>query len=728
MDTLALLASTMLASTSTTTTATISATQTASISPYDIIVLATPVARTGGSAHVLRGKQLERYKYDDPHAILSMVPGVYTRTEDGAGLRPNIGLRGVNPDRSKKITLTEDGVLFAPAPYAAPAAYYFPIITRMPAVRVVKGPGSISFGPQTVGGALDLVTRAITSTSAGAFDLAGGQYLYGKAHGWYSWSNDKVGFLLEGIHLREDGFKELRNDADTGFFRNEWMAKAQYSFDTHPGQKNRLELKGTYSNESSRETYLGLSEADFRANPYQRYWASELDAMKWHRTSVVLTHELEFSDSTKLRTAAYRHDLSRTWRKVNAFAGAGLFQVLNDPTEDQNRIYYDVLRGAADTSGLNDTLLIGPNQRDFVAQGVESRLSTALTTAMLDHRLEFGARLHYDRVERRHSEDQFELIGGQLLPAGTPTEVTAFNEASALAVALLAHDAISWGDLTLTGGARVEIIRSEHLNYLDGQSNQRTVAAVLPGISAYYGITSEFGVFTGLHRGFSPPPPDSTDETSPELSINYEAGVRYSSNTLRAEVIGFYNDYSNLTDICTFSSGCLNADLDRQFDAGEALIYGLEAYLDHETNLGGGFKLPISGAYTFTDTELKNTFQSSDPIFGNVLAGDELPYVPQHQARISVGLEHAGAGLNISMNYVSAMRELPGSAPLDQSLATDEQVLFDAGASINITDALKLYLQVRNIFDETYLVSRRPFGARPNAPRWIQVGLRMASF
>ena len=91
-------------------------------SDAEVVVLAERIRRAPGSVHVIGAETLERYKYDDPHATLQLVPGVYVRQEDGFGLRPNIGIRGAISDRSSKVALMEDGVLFGPAPYSAPAA------------------------------------------------------------------------------------------------------------------------------------------------------------------------------------------------------------------------------------------------------------------------------------------------------------------------------------------------------------------------------------------------------------------------------------------------------------------------------------------------------------------------------------------------------------------------------------------------------------------------------
>jgi Fe(3+) dicitrate transport protein len=692
--------------------------------PTEITVVGFRAPRVPGAAHVIRSAALERTEYDDPHAVLQTVPGVYVRHEDGLGLRPNIGIRGAASDRTKKVTLMEDGILLGPAPYSAPAAYYFPLITRFSQIRVVKGPSAIMYGPQTVGGAIDFVTRSVPASDRGEVDLAAGQYGYGKAHAWAGSSTDRLGFMVEGVHVRADGFKELPGGEDTGFYRNEVMLKSSYVPDPGARVPNEFTAKLSYSDELSNETYLGLTDADFRANALQRYAPSQLDQMTWHRTGFSLGHRVQPSRAVEIRTTFYRNDLSRAWRKVNRFGGRELFPVLSDPSAPGNAIYASILRGETDSSSASDRLLIGPNQRAFVSQGIQTTVTWDATTGPFAHHVEYGLRLHHDRVERRHTEDAYNVIGGDLALVTGSTRVTAFNEAWTEAGALHASDAVTWDRLTVTPGVRVEVMRSASIDRRLGTEERGATQVVLPGGGAYFALTETFGALAGVYRGFSPPPPGSPDTTAPELSVNYEAGIRYAEGPSRAELIGYYNDYSNLTDVCTISTGCLDVNLDRQFDAGSALIYGGEVYLAHDFPLGGGLKLPLSAAYTLTLTRFGRTFESEDPTFGNVQAGDELPYVPRHQANALVGLEHDRVGGYATATYVSRMREEAGSGPLEEALTTDEQFILDAGTFYRVLPWLRLYGNVRNVLDSQYVVSRRPFGARPNAPRWLQVGVK----
>jgi len=690
----------------------------------EVVVAGSRIGALAGSAHVIGQKQLERFEYDDAHAILQQVPGVYVRQEDGVGLRPNIGVRGVNPDRSKKLTLMEDGILFGPAPYSAPAAYYFPLMTRMTQVRVIKGPGAISYGPQTVGGAIDLVTRSVDYGTHGAVDLGLGMYGYNKLHGHFSHADDRAGLLIEGTRIGTSGWKELPDGGDTGFTRNEWMGKAFFVLDPTARIQNRFELKVGYSDEGSNETYLGLTDEDFREQPLTRYAASALDRMENHRTTLALSHQLEGDPKTKvkLRTSFYRHDLTRSWRKLNEFRdNTALADVLADPDNPAFAGYYAVLTGQADSATPGETLMIGPNHRTFVSQGVQSVFTWAPKTGPVGHAIEGGVRLHNDSIARRQEQDGFVMIGGELYPEGTPTDVTAVNVERTLALAVHASDALTWGPVTLTPGLRVEALHQSSENELSGTSTSRDLAVVLPGLGGFWAVTPEVGVLAGAYRGFSPPAPASPAD--PESSINYEAGARSQFGPLRAELIGFYNDYSNLTDDCTLASGCSDDNLGMQFSAGAARIYGLEAFAKYEPKVGP-WSFPVGLAYTFTRGEFLTTFDSQDPIFGNVEAGDGMPYLPEHQGNLTAGLERQEFGVNMALTYVSAMREEAGSEPLEESMHTDEQLWLDVGGFLRPLPWLEVYVNMRNVFGDLYVVSRRPYGARPNAPRWVQLGLK----
>ena len=114
-----------------------------------------------GSAYFLSKKELQQQNYTDINRVLGQVPGVSIYEEDGFGLRPNISLRGTSPERSSKINTMEDGVLIAPAPYSASAAYYFPNVNRMQSVELLKGSSQIQYGPNTTGGAINFISTEI---------------------------------------------------------------------------------------------------------------------------------------------------------------------------------------------------------------------------------------------------------------------------------------------------------------------------------------------------------------------------------------------------------------------------------------------------------------------------------------------------------------------------------------------------------------------------------------
>ncbi|MBX2801703.1 MAG: TonB-dependent receptor [Myxococcales bacterium] len=685
----------------------------------EIVVVEDGAPRVTGSAYVVGAEDLEQYESNDIHAVVGKVPGVYVRGEDGFGLRPNIGIRGANADRSAKITLMEDGVLLAPAPYAAPAAYYFPMVTRMVGLEVFKGPAAIQHGPHTVGGAINLLTRSIPDGLAGAIDVGGGSFRTAKAHAWAGGSGRRFGWLAEGVLLHSGGFKELDGGGPTGFDHGELMLKGQWRTRT-----SGLDLKLGYTAETSYETYLGLHPDDYADTPLRRYAASQAGLMVWDRTQAELAWPLQLSDDVELRTVAYHHGLVRAWTKFNRFAGGpDVHALLQQPAGGQSAVFLAVLRGDEDSTTEEQALQIGTNDRRFVAQGVQSTLRWRHTADGWASRFEAGVRVHSDRLDRLHTEDPHQMRDGVLVrDLEADTEVLVDSRARALAVAAHVHDDLELGALHVVPGARVESVRTSRS---DVDQPPVTNTVVLPGLGLLAEVAEGVDLFGGAHRGFSPVAPGQPPEVVPESSWNLEAGLRAGGAGQRLELVGYVNDYVNLTGQCTISGGCDGDLLDQQFNGGRVWVAGVEAVAQREWLLPGRVRLPVEATYTYTFTRFRTGFVSGFPQFGNVAIGDALPYVPAHQGALQVSLASPRVRLGAAVRGRSGMLDAAGTFPVPDIGGIPALVTVDAALDVRLTDHWLLYVTGSNLGNALPVVAWRPFGARPQAPRQLMLGIKV---
>lgn len=697
--------------------------------PVTVVAPPEDLSRVGGSVQRLEEDALDTFDHHNPEAALQSVTGVNMRGEDGHGLRPNIGIRGTSPERSKKVTLMEDGILFAPAPYSAPAAYYFPMMPRIVGLEVTKGPAGIPYGPNTIGGAINLLTRDIPRGMAGAADVGFGTDTTVRGHAWWGLGRPRWGVLTEAVHVQSDGFKELDGGGDTGFRKTELLAKGRWTSDPLADVYHRLDARAGLTLERSHETYLGLSDADFEADPDRRYRASALDLMENWRTTARLAYTLQVGEDLDARLTLYRHDFDRSWRKLNRFAGGpALSSILADPSGGVREVFYRVLTGAEDSAGGDDALMIGTTARRFVAQGADALFRYAFDTAPVRHELRAGLRYHFDSVRRDHTEDGYLMTGGALESDGGSTAQTTDNTDSTHALAGWATWALHWRGLTLTPGMRAEFIVNKRIDRRADRTDGRRQLVALGGFGAHYDIGWGLGVLAGVHQGFSPVSPGQPDEQSPERSVNYEAGLRWTDEAARSlgEAVFFFNDYSNLVGQCAFSSGCSEDDLDRQFNGGAAHILGVEVAGHHAVALGCGYELPLRGAYTYTRARFRSAFSSSHPEWGDVSAGDVMPYVPEHQARLELGVDHRLWGATVAGAYTSAAREIAGPPDPPAAERTDAVFLLDATARWSPLDWLEVYLRGENLTAARPIASRRPFGARPGRPLVILGGVRLS--
>ena len=660
-----------------------------------------------GSGAVVESEQLRLEVATDINQILKTVPGVYIREEEGFGLRPNIGIRGATAERSARILLLEDGVPIAPAPYAAPAAYYFPTLARMSSVEVLKGVSMLSHGPQSTGGALNLISTPLPTETGGSLRASLGSFGSSDTTVSYGIAGNELSALVEATQRHSDGFKSLDGDgSDTGFDIADYLVKLGWMGDTQ-----QLLFKAQYSAETSNETYTGLSDRDFGANANRRYLMTALDQMDNHHASVSLRHFWQISDNVELSSEWYRNDFARDWYKL----GNGATWIDRANTGDD--LAAAILHGDADVAGL----YYKHNNREYLAEGV--RLAMSWLTDQ--HTIELSSRWHDDRVDRWQPSDVYDQVNGELIFRETVSPSGSNNRLEgATAQALALTDAWQVNDrLRLDLALRRETVKSFSNRFSDvardelSDSRRNRTQVTLPGIGAFYELTPSIALLAGIHKGFSPLGAGAKPDEKPELSVNWEMGVRY-SGVVDADVIVFRSDFDNKAEICSVASPCSNGAEQGAFVTGEAVIQGVELTLSGEYEFGFA-SVPVAVSFTQTDAEITSARGLS-----GVQNGDHLAAVPKTMAAIRTGLVFAtGTEVLATAKFTDALCVKAGCNRDNDALSqTDSYWSVDLALHHELSDSLSGFVKLENATDERAIVSRQPDGARPNKPQSLIAG------
>lgn len=662
-----------------------------------------------GSGSVIDREQMVIQSSGDIIQLMQSVPGVYTMEEDGYGLRPNIGIRGATSERSSRITLMEDGVLMAPAPYASPSAYYFPTTLRMNSIEVLKGAPLLRYGPQTTGGVVNLTSTPIPESNAGYLDLAYGKDNQIDMLGNYGVRSGDFGALVETVQRRSDGFKDIdRSNADTGYDIQDYLVKLGWE-----AERQSVLLKAQYSREHSDETYLGLTDRDFDRDPDRRYGLSLIDNMENEHYGYSATYRLAITDTVTMTAIGYYNDFKRDWFKLGG--GAALVDAAN--AGDTNA--EGVLQGSLDVTGLK----YKHNDRKYLSYGLDVNFDVDLGA----HQMAFGGRPHKDEMDIRQPVEVYDQVNGELIYVETIEPVGSDNlKQRADALSFWAVDSWQVNDALLVNLVlRYEDVQSEQKDYVDpARAEVRTRRRNdndewFPGASFTYNLTDQWQVLAGVHEGFSPLGGGAQENEEPETSTNWEAGVRYQGAWFM-EAIGFYSDFDNKTEYCSNATPCSNGEVFGSFNTGKAEIAGLEFQLGAQFDVGQ-FSVPVNLMYTYTDATV-----SEDNAFIGVEDGDELAAIPRNTASLQVGLEAASGWNSYAIaRYVDSMCTDVGCNTSDSQFdETESYFVVDLISRYPVMDGLLAYVKLENVFDEQHIVARQPDGARPNKPFTASLGMQ----
>jgi Fe(3+) dicitrate transport protein len=677
-----------------------------------------------GSVSSVSAKEIRLLAPVSSNEVFRRVPGLNVVDEEGVGLRANVGIRGLDPDRSRTVLVLEDGIPVSLAPYGEPELYYTPVIDRMAGVEVLKGSGQIQYGPQTIGGVINYRTADAPATALTTVRMRGGGrgYFSGLVSHGNTFGN--AGLLVTYLHKRADNLGPVR------FRLHDLTAKLTVALAARQTLRVKLGVYDEFSNAS----YLGLTQPQYERGDQDYQQLAPNDRLPVRRYSLSAGHSIRFSDGVELRTTAFGYTTSRNWQRQD---------FSSSPTASNQT---GVVWGAPEIPGgavymLNSN---GHRNRQFQVAGLEPGLTVNYQLAGRNAELVTGARLLHEQAE-----EQF-VVGRKADARGG--DQRDFEIRTGLAISAFAQNKLPITDhLLATVGLRGERFAYERdirrgLFQLRGRPSQvrdtlvvatSTVTALIPGAGLNYTLSERTTVFAGVHRGFAPPRiKDAITgagvalQLDAELSWNYELGVRARGlRGLELEATGFLMDFSNQVIPVSQSSGNAGAGF---LNGGAIRHLGGEGSLSLDVGQLLGWARPV--ALDVKATYVRATYADNRLVTGPAarqvnIKGNQTPYAPNVLLSSGMSVEPLRSlslrltGTYVGRQYTDELNTVPATAD-GRTGRLAAYGLLDATVQYRLPgDHVHLSVAGKNLTDARYIVSRRPQGIRVSTPRLLTAGL-----
>ncbi len=669
------------------------------------------IAEIPGSVAVITREELRASHPMDANEVLRRVTGVHVREDSGpVALRLNVGIRGLNPDRSRQILVLEDGIPLALAPYGEPELYYSPPIDRMQRVEVLKGSGSILYGPQTIGGVINFITPDPPKRSGGSFEIVGGQRDFLNFKTNYGGTIGKLGLYGSFLRKQGDGFRKFN------FGVTDFTGKLNYALT----DSQTLGAKISIYDESSNSTYLGLTQRQFELDPNGNPVPD--DRLKVNRYFGSINHQFAPNSTTLLNTTVYAYNTVRNWRRQDfdraRVAGRSYLSLFGDESIPGGAIF---LRNSS-----------GNRNREFNVAGIESRLSKEYSIAGNRSNFTGGAHFVYEKAF-----DDYILGTTSTSNDGILRDS---ENRPARGVSVFSQNRFTIGKrFTVTPGLRYErykyerIITRARVNNIPTDVNRRgedSVSAFVPGIGVTFQPVERLTIFAGVHRGFAPPRVKDAVSSSgvpvdldAEYSWNYETGVRYAARSgFNAEATFYVLDFENQIIPASQSGGATSTLI----NAGETLHRGIEL------QAGFDFGRLFDTSHRIT-TDFRYTNLAVAQFKNGIFDGNRLPYAPENLFSFIAGYRHPrGFGTQYDVIFVGS--QFADNNETAASNANGEIGLIPSYTLHNLSFdyehrferfSISPFVTIKNLTNRVYISSRAPEGIQPGLFRQANVGLRV---
>lgn len=619
--------------------------------------------------------------------VLKRVPGVQVQEANGTGgsdISLNVGVRGLTSRLSPRSTVLIDGVPAAFAPYGQPQLSMAPISSgNLDSIDVVRGAGSVRYGPQNVGGVINFVTRAIPEQASAEI----GSTLETSQHGGWKHidtlfaggtADNGMGVALLYSGVNGNGYRKSNNgnDIDDVILKTHWA----------PTDVDDFSLNFHYY-DAKADMPGGLTQAQYDADPFQ-------------------------SDRDHDNFSGRRKDVSFKWVRQ-----------LDERTQAEVLTYYsDSFRGSNIAARDQKTLCSFP--RTYYTYGIEPRVSHVFDVGQTTQEVSVGYR--YLKEGMHEEASRLALVNNEpVARPGSDGHVYQDRTGGTEAHAVYVDNKIDVGNWTITPGVRFEHIQTEWHDrpVLDTagrpvQEKRRSIESnePLPALSVMYHMSDAWKLFANYETSFGSlqyfqlGQGGVGDETAnglePEKAKTYELGTRYNDEVWGGEVTLFYIDFDKELQYISNDAGWTNLGATTHRGIEASVHYDMAAL---DPRLAG---LTANAGYTYT----RAVYEGEIPDF----KGRDLPFYSRQVA--TAGLRYdinrwtynldafaqskqrsPGVAVNadgsFSNNYITEGTADGQYGDIPGYVTWNVRAGYDFGPQVS---NLKLGAGVKNIFDKQY--------------------------
>lgn len=674
-----------------------------------------------GTVSRLEAENIDLIRPIGTQELLEMIPGINGYADDGfSNSRLSIGIRGLNPRRSSRVLVLEDGVPIQPALYVYPNMYYNPPSERINTVEVIKGSSAIRWGPHTMGGVINYTTRKPGQEAGTTVQLTGGTNAYSSVFAEFSgFGPETMKSDVQLLYKRGNGFRD-NNDFDqvNGTVKSHFFLT----------DDKILYVKANANYENSNATYTGLTEYSFDTAP--NFNPKEDDNFKVFRTSLDLLYTSEITPNLTGNTTVYLSYFDRRWwREDDVFVRPAALAAGN-PVAVPYFVTGDLLRVGNGRSnfGILRTFYVGGVEQSYTLKHQSGEFSVGLRghwERFIDDKKIGSAPDARDGVYFTGSEDD-------------PTIVGQSHHYETSALALYVSERFDLGRLTMRPGLRVEYFGQDQVDRLNGSAlSDRVTHVVLPGLGLNFAV-GDYNLFGGIHRGYTPPSSGALRVTNfgqdaktggldleAEKSWNMEGGIRTWRPGIRLEVAGYW---VKISDLVAAGRGTAFSNL------GKVQTYGMEVGGTLEFSRLSEALPNFDFSYAYLQTEIESGRVRSNRIAGGVevdLEGNELPYAPDHT--LTLGLSKRVGPLHVRGDWRYVAEVFTDFENLSQTFNRGDtgplpsRSIFNASAEFKINPRWTLSVSGKNLTDKVYIGSRlhsNPGQPQANLSSGILIGPR----